>query len=236
MGGSPLAPREWVSPDLARRGCRCVELHVVSPRLVYLKLCKVWFNICKNPLRWRTIDMRGGNLYSLGKNSSRLTSLRLVQSYVVEMGKVASKLPLMEYLEISLFPSESHVNPCKWSDDLELHGLQHLQVFGNELTDEGLQEILDCCPRLVSLDLHYCFNLKVDGDLRMRYSIADYEFAEAAQDDVICSELERRQYRMYNNYDYDYDYDYDIPTYGDFYLKTHTHPRNMDVIVLFVIV
>ncbi|XP_068316402.1 F-box protein SKIP19-like [Pyrus communis] len=119
-----------------------------------------------------------------------------------------------------------------------MHGLQHLQVFANELTDEGLREILDCCPRLVSLDLRYCFNLRVDGDLRMRCaegirtlwlpedSIADYEFAEAAQDDVICSELEpcqeRRQYRRYINYvyDYDYDYDHDIPTYDDFYLKT----------------
>lgn len=31
-------------------------------------VCKVWFNICKNPLMWSTIDMRGDDLYSLGKN------------------------------------------------------------------------------------------------------------------------------------------------------------------------
>lgn len=180
-------------------------------------------------------------------SSSRLRSLRLVQ-YCVELGKVASKFPWLEYLEISLFPvgisRESLLvvgRSCPLLKSLELnkiwytgqpgcnddalaiagtmHGLQYLQVFANELTDEGLREILDCCPCLVSLDLRYCFNLKLEGDLRMRCaegirtlwlpedSITDYEFGEAAQDDVIYSELEhrpeRRQYRRYNNYDYD---------------------------------
>ncbi|XP_048446731.1 putative F-box/LRR-repeat protein 21 [Pyrus x bretschneideri] len=167
-------------------------------------VCKVWFNICKNPLMWRTIDMRGDDLYSLGKKynlkkmcrhaeqlcSSRLRSLRLVQ-ILCGTGKSG--------FEVSM-KSGTLDNALAIAGTM--HGLQHLQVFANELTDEGLREILDCCPRLVSLGLRYCFNLKVDGDLRMRCaegirtlwlpedSIADYEFAEAAQDDVICSELD----------------------------------------------
>ncbi|KAM1054201.1 hypothetical protein FF1_001616 [Malus domestica] len=39
-------------------------------------VCKVWFNICKNPLMWRTIDMRGGDLYSLGKNCGNLVEVK----------------------------------------------------------------------------------------------------------------------------------------------------------------
>ncbi|PRQ29570.1 putative leucine-rich repeat domain, L domain-containing protein [Rosa chinensis] len=47
-----------------------------------------------------------------------------------------------------------------------MHGLRHLQLFGNKLTDDGLRSILDCCPDLGSLDLHHCFILNMEGDLR----------------------------------------------------------------------
>ncbi|RXI08725.1 hypothetical protein DVH24_022869 [Malus domestica] len=199
-------------------------------------VCKVWFNICKNPLMWRTIDMRGllvksnreiylltmkydlkkmcrhavdsscGNLVEvklddfndaatvleyIADSSSRIRSLRLVNS-AVELGKVASKLPLLEHLEISLRNNDDALAIAG-----TMHGLQHLQIIGNLLTDGGLRKILDCCPRLVSLDLRCCFNLDLDGDLRMRCaegirtlwlpedSIADYEFSESAIDNYL---------------------------------------------------
>ncbi|KAM5587544.1 putative F-box/LRR-repeat protein 23 [Rosa sericea] len=47
-----------------------------------------------------------------------------------------------------------------------MHGLRHLQLFGNKLTDDGLRSILDCCPDLGSLDLRHCFILNMEGDLR----------------------------------------------------------------------
>lgn len=43
--------------------------------------------------------------------------------------------------------------------------LHYLQIFGNGLTDSGLQAILDGCPDLESLDLRQCFNLKLAGQL-----------------------------------------------------------------------
>ncbi|KAM1054203.1 hypothetical protein ACFX13_001647 [Malus domestica] len=232
-------------------------------------VCKAWFNICKNPLMWLTIDMRGllvksnreihllsmkydlkkmcrhavdsscGNLVKvkfddfndaatvleyIADSSSRIRSLRLVNS-AVELGKVASKLPLLEHLEISLYHGLSRESlqvvgrSCPllksfklnktWyggeigcNDDAlaiagTMHGLQHLQIIGNLLTDGGLRKILDCCPRLVSLDLRCCFNLDLDGDLRKRCaegirtlwlpedSIADYEFSESAIDNYL---------------------------------------------------
>ncbi|CAN6569070.1 unnamed protein product [Malus baccata var. baccata] len=134
----------------------------------------------------------------IADSSSRIRSLRLVNS-AVELGKVASKLPLLEYVEISLYHGLSQIG-C--NDDAlaiagTMHGLQHLQIIGNLLTDGGLRKILDCCPRLVSLDLRCCFNLDLDGDLRMRCaegirtlwlpedSIADYEFSESAIDNYL---------------------------------------------------
>lgn len=49
-----------------------------------------------------------------------------------------------------------------------MHGLRHLQIFGNKLTNDGLQAILDGCPHLESLDLRQCFNVNLDGHLGKR--------------------------------------------------------------------
>ncbi|CAA7046996.1 unnamed protein product [Microthlaspi erraticum] len=51
-----------------------------------------------------------------------------------------------------------------------MHGLRHLQIFGNYLTNTGLNAILDNCPNLEYLDLRRCFNLHLAGDLEKRCS------------------------------------------------------------------
>jgi hypothetical protein len=48
--------------------------------------------------------------------------------------------------------------------------LRRLQLFGNMLTNDGLQAILDGCPHLESLDLRQCFNVTLAGNLRRRYA------------------------------------------------------------------
>ncbi|XP_062022687.1 putative F-box/LRR-repeat protein 23 [Rosa rugosa] len=135
-------------------------------------------------------------------SSPRIRRLRLDSCPVTDKGlsKVASKLPLLEDLEIS------HTNSCsresleaigrscplltsfkykdgwqvwfKFDDTNEqalaiagtMHGLRHLQLLGNAVTTDGLAKILDSCPHLESLDLRYCFNLNLGGDLQRRCS------------------------------------------------------------------
>lgn len=46
--------------------------------------------------------------------------------------------------------------------------LRQLQLFGNKLTNDGLQAILDGCPHLESLDLRQCFNVTLTGNLGRR--------------------------------------------------------------------
>ena len=46
--------------------------------------------------------------------------------------------------------------------------LRHLQLIGNQLTNDGLQAILDGCPQLESLDLRKCFNVTLSGNLGRR--------------------------------------------------------------------
>ncbi|XP_057797749.1 F-box protein SKIP19-like [Salvia miltiorrhiza] len=43
--------------------------------------------------------------------------------------------------------------------------LRHLQLFGNKMTNEGLQAILDGCPHLELLDLRQCFNIHFGGNI-----------------------------------------------------------------------
>ncbi|XP_042067452.1 putative F-box protein At4g05475 [Salvia splendens] len=46
--------------------------------------------------------------------------------------------------------------------------LQHLQLFGHWIGNEGLETILDSCPNLESLDIRQCFDLDLGGDLGER--------------------------------------------------------------------
>ncbi|XP_010424625.1 PREDICTED: putative F-box/LRR-repeat protein 23 [Camelina sativa] len=49
-----------------------------------------------------------------------------------------------------------------------MHELRHIQLFGNRLTDIGLNAILNGCPHLEHLDLRQCFNINLVGDLEKR--------------------------------------------------------------------
>ncbi|CAN8246195.1 unnamed protein product [Cochlearia groenlandica] len=49
-----------------------------------------------------------------------------------------------------------------------MHGLRHLQLLANRITDVGLKAILDNCPHLEHLDLRQCLNLQFSGDLENR--------------------------------------------------------------------
>lgn len=95
-------------------------------------------------------------------------------------------------------------------------GLRHLRLFGNSLTNKGLQTILDGCPHLESLDLRQCYGLQLNGDLgkrcsqqikslRLPYdSTADYEFPGAIDD---------FEYGGFSDFEAEFSYD------GDDYLR-----------------
>ncbi|CAN8237919.1 unnamed protein product [Cochlearia groenlandica] len=46
--------------------------------------------------------------------------------------------------------------------------LRYLQLFGNKLTNVGLEAILDNCVNLEHLDLRHCWYVKFVGDLEKR--------------------------------------------------------------------
>ncbi|XP_059437442.1 putative F-box/LRR-repeat protein 23 [Corylus avellana] len=140
------------------------------------------------------------------------------------LSEVAAKLPLLEELDITLCCSLSkealkamgrccpHLKSFKYNEKgyrtpymecnevalaiaENMPELRHLQLFGNTLTNDGLQAILDGCPHLESLDLRQCLNVILAGDLGKRCagqikhlrrpldSTDDYEFDAELDDD-----------------------------------------------------
>ncbi|XP_059665995.1 putative F-box/LRR-repeat protein 23 [Cornus florida] len=112
--------------------------------------------------------------------------------------------------------------------------LCRLQLFGNRMTNVGLQAILDGCPHLESLDLRQCFNVNLEGDLAKRLhkikdlrlphdSTEDYGFDDQIYDEddpFGSSDVSSFSFDDYgdsyqdNDLDYDSDFDYD-----DYYTK-----------------
>lgn len=115
--------------------------------------------------------------------------------------------------------------------------LRHLQLFGNKMTNEGLQAILDGCPYIESLDLRQCFNIHFGGNLsrlctqrikdlrRPHDSTEDYRFDaeiydyETSDDDYITGFSDMDIVSDYDDYlefsggsvcSYEYDYNDDL--------------------------
>ena len=182
------------------------------------------------------------------------------------MNEAAAKLPLLEELEISLcsFSKEPLMalgRCCPLLKSFKLNRqvirsvhiecdeeavavaesmpeLRHLQLFGNKLTDDGLNAILNGCPHLESLDLRQCLNVNLSGDLGKRCAerikslwrpkdpTDDYEFAEiddgGSFDEDDPSGMSDIDYLSegYGYYEFsgesDFSYD-DFTDYGDFY-------------------
>ncbi|CAE6230276.1 unnamed protein product [Arabidopsis arenosa] len=88
----------------------------------------------------------GDHLKAIGKSCPNLRTLMIRQLKLQGMGYVDCGD------EIALAVAET------------MHGLRHLQLLGNGLSDAGLNAILDNCPKLDHLDIRKCFNINLVGD------------------------------------------------------------------------
>jgi hypothetical protein len=178
-------------------------------------------------------------------SSSQLKRLRLVKCYGISdegLSGVAAKLPLLEELDISYsLLSENAleaVGRCcpllkslkfnkRWQKyyracDEEalaiaknLPELCRLQLFGNKLSNDGLQAILDGCPHLESLDLRQCFNVTLTGNLGRRCAeqIKDLRHPHDSTDDFEFDASYELFNEDYDENDYDIFEAYDHPDY-----------------------
>ncbi|XP_019170313.1 PREDICTED: putative F-box/LRR-repeat protein 23 [Ipomoea nil] len=189
----------------------------------------------------------------IAQRANQLRRLQLVSCINVSsecLCKAATEFPLLQELQIHFsnissegikvvgrscpslnsftFDQYGSMSPMECDDDAlaiaeNMHGLHHLSLFGNKITNKGVQAILDGCPHLESLDLRRCSNVTLEGDLGVRCSqriknlrcpndsTSDYEFCDYVEDDDDYYGL----YLSDGFPDY-YDYDYDDFAYDDY--------------------
>ncbi|VFQ58887.1 unnamed protein product [Cuscuta campestris] len=90
-------------------------------------------------------------------------------------------------------------------------GLHHLRLVGNNMTNEGLQAILDGCPNLESLDIRRCYRVNLRGEIgdRITEKIKDFK---CPNDPVKCgSDWDADPF-----YDEDYSDEFDDTPYIDY--------------------
>lgn len=138
-------------------------LHYIADRSSQLRrLQLVWCHDC----------------YALSEAVNKLPLLEELHLYYTYISKEAIKTvgrccPLLKSFKLN---AQGFRRPHIESDEealaiaQNLPHLRHLQLFGNKMTNDGLQAILDGCPHLESLDLRQCFNVSLGGDLAKRCS------------------------------------------------------------------
>ncbi|XP_016445185.1 putative F-box/LRR-repeat protein 9 [Nicotiana tabacum] len=117
-----------------------------------------------------------GCLAAAAKNFPLLEELHLYFSVISynDMEVIGHSCPMLKSFTSNAYGFLGFSPPRYLCDDQALAvarsmpELRHLILFGNILTNEGLQAILDGCPHLESLDVRHCYNLSLEGDLGRR--------------------------------------------------------------------
>ncbi|KAG5589539.1 hypothetical protein H5410_040053 [Solanum commersonii] len=167
-----------------------------SSQLRHLRLVK-----CYNRL--------SGGLASAAKNFPFLEELHIYFTSITkdDIEIVGRSCRLLKSFVLHAGPFDKVRTPPSQDNDKAvaiarcMPGLRHLALIENNLTNEGLQAILDGCPHLESLDLRCCCFIDLEGDLgrrcnqqivdlkQPRDSTCDYEF-----------DCKIRHYRSFEDY------------------------------------
>ncbi|CAI9782175.1 unnamed protein product [Fraxinus pennsylvanica] len=139
-----------------------------------VKMCRHAVDVSKGQLEDINIEYFGTDdlLTYISQSSNQLRRLRIVFCYNITCEEaievIGRSCPLLKSFKLnnqgSLLPDvECDLEALAVAKNMP--NLHHLQLFGNKMTNEGLQAILDGCPRLESLDLRQCFNVSLGGNL-----------------------------------------------------------------------
>ncbi|XP_031106459.1 putative F-box/LRR-repeat protein 23 [Ipomoea triloba] len=134
-------------------------------------------------------------LFYIAQRAKQLRHLGIWYNYVSDEGfsKAVNEFPLLEELQVEyskqgieaagrscpFLNSFSFIKVSQYngSSDEEavaiaenMHGLKHLTLVGNEMSDKGVEAILDACPSLQSLYIADCNNVRLEGELAKRCS------------------------------------------------------------------
>ncbi|KAJ9536370.1 hypothetical protein OSB04_un000462 [Centaurea solstitialis] len=132
------------------------------------KVCTAWRKICKVPTMWTVICMDYSYEYSVDKKLAMCKQAvdrsqgQLIDITIGDFGNYE----LLQYVA-----DRDYKDSCDKMGILigeNLHELEHLELIGNNMTDIGLQAILDGCCHLKLLDLRMSSFIEFEGGLEKR--------------------------------------------------------------------
>ncbi|XP_071698652.1 F-box protein SKIP19-like [Rutidosis leptorrhynchoides] len=114
-------------------------------------------------------NITSSGLSNAVKRLPQLEKLHLYYTYIYveDIEVIGQNCPQLKSFKLNKEFSRPHIE-CDgdaFAIANSMPELRHLQLFGNKMTNEGLQAILHGCPHLESLDIRRCFNLNLAGDL-----------------------------------------------------------------------
>ncbi|XP_047309295.1 putative F-box/LRR-repeat protein 23 [Impatiens glandulifera] len=104
-------------------------------------------------------------LENVGLNCPGLKSLTYIRPVIVTKIEYEDEISFIEHEED--YYDGIDPNSVALAISRTMPQLQHLNLIGNGMTNEGLQAILDSCPRLESLDLRKCFRVDLTSDPKL---------------------------------------------------------------------
>jgi hypothetical protein len=145
-----------------------------APQLKSLRLISC-YKISKHGLKEaiRKLHLLEELEVSLFSSGLSLTLARFFCSAVAEaeiLAAAAEACPRLKHLRLNKHRFRWHSGAAGDSEATEIakmRGLRSLQLFGNSLSNAGLEAILRGCVRLESLDIRHCFNVKMNDEARV---------------------------------------------------------------------
>ncbi|KAF8034123.1 hypothetical protein BT93_C0410 [Corymbia citriodora subsp. variegata] len=188
----------------------CVDININIESFGTDELLKYTTDRCNQIRRLRLVCCENITDEGLSEAATKLPLLEVLELSYCSFSKealetVGQRCPLLKSLKLNRHLSTSFIEDEDYDGEAQaigknMHGLRHLQLLANNMSNEGLEVILDGCPHLEYLDLRRCYNVYMEGDLGKRCTeqIKDLRCPDDPQDDY---EFYAVHYYEFSDYD-----------------------------------
>nr|GMD83295.1 putative F-box/LRR-repeat protein 23 [Ipomoea batatas] len=141
-------------------------------------VCTAWRRLCQDPSMWRYLHLRNVLADEPGF-SKAVNEFPLLEELQVEYSAISKQgieaagrscpfLNSFSFIKASQYNGSSDEEAVAIAENM--HGLKHLTLVGNDMSDKGVEAILDGCPSLQSLYIADCISVGLEGELGKRCS------------------------------------------------------------------
>nr|GMD93299.1 putative F-box/LRR-repeat protein 23 [Ipomoea batatas] len=168
--------REW--DKICREVVNRSEGQLISIKLGYFATDDLLFYIAQRAKQLRHLDIRYSRVsdegFSKAVNEFPLLEELHIKYCAISKQGIEAAGKSCPFLNSFSFFKPSEYNGASDEEAVaiaeNMHGLKHLTLVGNDMSDKGVEAILDACPSLQSLYIDDCICVRLEGELGKRCS------------------------------------------------------------------